>query len=93
MPLRFTGVNGRFISVLSSVRSATEVPDRNYTMKYFWVFAYAYHYPNGGMGDCKGRFASMEEAEDFIKNKLYIDEDGFPEYYDEVEIVDIRNHL
>lgn len=39
-------------------------------MKRYFVFAYYYYYPNGGMNDCKGSYKTLEEA---MRHVLYTD--------------------
>ena len=49
-------------------------------IKKYLLFSYAQYYPSGGIGDLRGSYDSIEEAEEMIEtDRIYID------YWDIVE--------
>jgi len=61
------------------------------SFKPYWVFIIRQYYPNGGIGDCMGCFATEVEAVNWVEvnaHTLMVENLGEP-----VEIIDIREQM
>jgi hypothetical protein len=39
-------------------------------MNRYWAFVMDHYYPSGGMGDCVGKFKTLEEAEKYLETQF-----------------------
>lgn len=55
-------------------------------MKFWWVFSYDTYYPDGGVRDLRGKFASKEEADKYIRDEKATGDER--EVYDIINVIE-----